>query len=446
MRRFKSLHFTMLALGSICLNSVYASSEGLQRLSDSEMSATTGQALMSLTYTAPTDAKNLMGSSANIGFYKLGMEAELALNANIKKLQLGCGGVNGAGGCDIDLDNVSLSGVADTRDGRVQSDAILTNPFLEFAIKNPNSASTREISGIRFSAEAIQGLLTIGTENSATPNGINSLSGYMVVAPQTGLATVNSSRITQTGSPACTVYATNGCGINQPITGKARGTLPLGAGFNLDFVTKSYDITLTPTQKAQLSLPQQVITGSRMTKADLMASAVVNGINLSGTLAADVDILGGITLNGDLTGTINNLPVTVPLSENLGYIHKINLSGSPVSLSMQGQNIRWPGTESIAKPGWWLELSNPIDIGSIDPTDSVTIKADTVRDALTSVSQELTANPLDCGFLATACLVGNFDVGTRDLGGASPSELQLSDLQLVNQTFAPNCYGNLRFC
>ncbi|MFJ1315945.1 hypothetical protein ACIKQ2_19415, partial [Acinetobacter baumannii] len=112
-----------------------------------------------------------------------------------------------------------------------------------------------------------------------------------------------------------------------------------------------------PTQKAQLSLPQSVVSGQRISSENLLASAIVNGIDLSGTLAADVDILGGITLNGNLRGTINNLPVTVPLLENLGYIHKINLSGSPLSLSMQGQDIRWPGTVSTAMRGWWLELS-----------------------------------------------------------------------------------------
>ncbi|MDW5429096.1 hypothetical protein R7J51_22430, partial [Acinetobacter baumannii] len=120
---------------------------------------------------------------------------------------------------------------------------------------------------------------------------------------------------------ACGVYPSPaGCGVNQAITGKARGEIALGAGFNLDFQTKSYDITLTPTQKAQLSLPQSVVSGQRMSSVNLLASAIVNGIDLSGTLAADVDILGGITLNGNLRGTINNLPVTVPLLENLGYI------------------------------------------------------------------------------------------------------------------------------
>ncbi|WP_047473301.1 hypothetical protein [Acinetobacter sp. ZOR0008] len=449
MRQFTSLRVALLTLGSLCFSSAYAAST-LVPMSDSELSATRGQALMSMSYIAPNDSANLeklRDSSSNVGFYKLGLEAELEINANIRKLQLGCGGVNGAGGCDIDFDNVSLSGVADTREGRVASDAKLTNPFFELAIKNPNSASTREVAGIRLSAEAVEGLLTIGTENSATPNGINSLSGYMVVAPQVGAATVEAARITQTGSPACGVYPSpSGCGVNQAITGKARGEIALGAGFNLDFQTKSYDITLSPTQKAQLSLPQSIVSGHRMSSVNLLASAIVNGIDLSGTLAADVDILGGITLNGNLRGTINNLPVTVPLLENLGYIHKIDLSGSPLSLSMQGQDIRWPGTVSTAMRGWWLELSNPIGIGRIDPTNSVVIKTDTIRDALTEVSKELTQNPLNCGFLAVNCIGGDFNVGTRDLSNARPAVLELQNLQLANQSFAPNCYGSLKFC
>lgn len=88
-------------------------SEGLTELNDAELSKVSGQALMSLSYIAPNDSVNKM-QGQGIGFYKLGLEADLELNANIKKLQLGCGGVNGAGGCDIDIDNLSLSGIADT--------------------------------------------------------------------------------------------------------------------------------------------------------------------------------------------------------------------------------------------------------------------------------------------------------------------------------------------
>lgn len=125
-----------LAPLTLCIQSVIANQVNLQVMSDQELSDTNGQALLSLSYIAPNDQENKM-SGQGIGFYKLGMEADIELNANIKKLQLGCGGVNGANGCDIDIDNLSLSGMSNTREGRAGSSAVLTNPFIEFAIKKP---------------------------------------------------------------------------------------------------------------------------------------------------------------------------------------------------------------------------------------------------------------------------------------------------------------------
>ncbi|RZG80111.1 hypothetical protein EXE10_14635 [Acinetobacter sp. WCHAc060033] len=186
MFKIKVLCFSLLALSACTTMNVYAGPTTLKNMTDEQLSETTGQALMSLSYIAPSDVANLeakrVGGDNKIGFYKLGMEAELELNTNIKKLQLGCGGVNGAGGCDIDIDNLSLSGISSTRDGRVGSSAKITNPFIEFAVKNPTSASQREIVGLRLSAEKILGLLTTGVENSSTPSGINTLSGYMKIA------------------------------------------------------------------------------------------------------------------------------------------------------------------------------------------------------------------------------------------------------------------------
>ena len=155
---------------SICLpltlgiSSLAFANSQLKTLSDSELADVNGQALMSLSYLAPTDNANPMKnvSNNNVGFYKLGLEAELNLNANIKNLQLGCGGVNGKDACDIDIKNLALSGLPDSYDkdgvpifnnGRASTSGSITNPFMEFAIANPNSASTREVKGIRFSAE-----------------------------------------------------------------------------------------------------------------------------------------------------------------------------------------------------------------------------------------------------------------------------------------------------
>lgn len=191
------VHF-VACCGFLLSTDLYAQSSNMVSLSEEELAGVQGQALMNLSYLAPGDSTNLMPSGTNIGFYKLGLEAEMELNANIKNLQLGCGGVNGAGGCDVDIKNLSLSALPDTYDtngnpvyanGRASTSAKLTNPFMEFAIKNPNTASTREVIGFRASAEKISGLLTAGLLNAATPSatdGIQSLSGFMRIAATTG--------------------------------------------------------------------------------------------------------------------------------------------------------------------------------------------------------------------------------------------------------------------
>lgn len=434
MRQFTSLH-AAIAIGSLCFSSAYAAST-LVPMSDAELSATRGQALMSMSYIAPTDSANLeklRDSSSNVGFYKLGLDADLELNANIKKLQLGCGGANGAGACDIDIDNLSLSGLSDTNDGRASSSAKLTNPFIEFAIKNPNSASTRQVAGVRLSAESIQGLLTFGSENTATKNGINSFSGYMVTQA--------------TGGTVTTAARPTGSGLTQDnlgtqITGRAKGTL-LGLNvINTNFYSTSYDLGLS-SASGSLFLPSQVISGKRITTANLTGTANVSGINLSGSIKANTDLV--ITIAGNLSGTINNLGVNVGVNEDLGYFHKVNLNGTAASLSLQGQNLQWTGAKSVSQAGWWLELSNPIDIGDVTPQSQVVITDDVVKATLGKVSQYLTNNPVDCGTLAINCLLGNIDVSTVDLTGQSVP-MNLTNLVLKNQSFAPNCYGNLKFC
>ena len=70
--------------------------KSMQSLSDQELSAVSGQALLTLQYlqgTSQTDSTGTTYNQSNIGFYKLGLEAEMELNANINKLALGCGGI-----------------------------------------------------------------------------------------------------------------------------------------------------------------------------------------------------------------------------------------------------------------------------------------------------------------------------------------------------------------
>ena len=436
MRQFTSLQVAILALGSLCFSSAYAGST-LVPMSDAELSATRGQALMSMSYIAPNDSANLeklRDSSSNVGFFKLSLDADVELNTNIRKLQLGCGGANGAGACDIDIDNLSLSGLSNTNDGRASSSAKITNPFIEFAIKNPNSTALREVTGLRVSAEAIEGLLTFGTENSQTKNGINSFSGYMVTQA--------------TGGSVSTAARPTGSGLTQAnlgtqITGRAKGTLIGLDVINTNFRSTSYDLGLS-SASGSLFLPSQVISGKRINAANLTGTANVSGINLSGSIKADTDLI--ISIAGNLSGTINNLGVNVAVNEDLGYFHKVNLNGTAASLSLQAQNLQWPGAKSVSQGGWWLELSNPIDIGDVTPQSQVVITDDVVKATLGKVSQYLTNNPVNCGTLALDCVLGNIDVSTVDLTGQYVP-MNLSNLVLKNQTFASNCHGaDVKFC
>lgn len=436
MRQFTSLQVAILALGSLCFSSAYAGST-LVPMTDAELSATRGQALMSMYYIAPNDSANLeklRDSSSNVGFFKLSLDADVELNTNIRKLQLGCGGANGAGACDIDIDNLSLSGLSNTNDGRASSSAKITNPFIEFAIKNPNSTALREVTGLRVSAEAIEGLLTFGTENSQTKNGINSFSGYMVTQA--------------TGGSVSTAARPTGSGLTQAnlgtqITGRAKGTLIGLDVINTNFRSTSYDLGLS-SASGSLFLPSQVISGKRINAANLTGTANVSGINLSGSIKADTDLI--ISIAGNLSGTINNLGVNVAVNEDLGYFHKVNLNGTAASLSLQAQNLQWPGAKSVSQGGWWLELSNPIDIGDVTPQSQVVITDDVVKATLGKVSQYLTNNPVNCGTLALDCVLGNIDVSTVDLTGQYVP-MNLSNLVLKNQTFASNCHGaDVKFC
>lgn len=399
----------------------------LQALNDSELSDVTGQALMSLTYISPTDSQNKM-SGQGVGFYKLGMEAELELNANIKKLQLGCGGANGANGCDIDIDNLSLSGVSDTRDGRAGSSAKLTNPFLEFAIKNPDSAATREVVGLRLSAEKALGLLTLGDENSDSPNGINSLSGALKIKPTTGTANtaVRSMSYSDTG---------------MKINGKIK---LLGSLIQPDFDTNDYNLQLQSTN-ANLSINGTSIYGTRMSSAKLTGTATIGDLNFGGDINASVKIfpisLVPLTINAN--GYISGLKANLDVDENLGFIHKLPLN-NPFSLSLQTSQVHWPGAEYAANRGWWLAIEDQIDIGQVTPSNPIEVTNDILKQVVPNISSYLTNNPPSCPL--ASCLIAGLNIGQVDLSSANPLYFPIKDLKLATQNFAPNCYGGLKFC
>lgn len=411
----------------------YLHANDLKELNDHELSDVSGQALMSLSYISPTDAANNM-KNQGVGFYKLGVEAELELNANIKRLQLGCGGVNGAGACDIDIDNLSLSGIADTREGRVGSSAKLTNPFIEFAVKNPNSASTREIVGLRLSAEKALGMLTAGTENSDKPNGINSLSGFMKTKATTGMGYTNERGMSYND-------------VGKEITGNVDVCVTVFCG-RLPLSTSDYNLNLKSTT-APIQIGATTVNGRRQTSVNLTGKALIDQLNFDGRLKAQVTIpliLFNPTLNleKNVTGNITGLTANLSISENLGFIHKIPLN-NPFSLSLQKQDIWWSGAEATAQRGWWLAIEDPVDIGNVTPSQRIDITNDVLKQVIGPLSNALATTAVP-SCQALNCLLGSgLEIGNVNLPNTSVN-FPLKDLQLQNQTFAPNCYGSLKFC
>lgn len=447
----------------------------MQVLDDHMLSEETGQSAFYTSYT-PSVAGDPSGSS----FFTLGIQGTMEINTNIQHLQLGCGGVNSAtkpGICDIDINNLGLSGNPDGGSGaghyavgtaRASTDAVLTNPFIQLAIKNPTSLSTRQLVGFNLGAQKVNGLLTAGTDNSVALNGaatppkgvgINSLSGYMQLAPATGTAYTAAQIISYNGSNTPSPAA-NGSTVptNQPTT--ATNTPISGKIYNVgtdcnwgctNFNSTSYYLQL-PSTPVALNLLGTTINGTRMNNVNLQGSGTISDIPFTGQMTANAIGLN-LAENIKAPSVLHGLMADLTIDEALSYIHNVAID-NPLSLSQQSVSILYPGAAAanIAQPGWWMSIDGLVNIGSVSPTVQVPIPLQALQQSLVATSNFLTTNPISCGGLGLlSCLGGSLSVGTVDLSSTSntpalPLSIGLSNLTLSAQTPTQNCYGGLKFC
>ncbi len=405
----------------------------LTSLEDQELSKINGQALLSMEVQTGINQVDNLGATydqRNISFYKLGLEAEMEINANIKKLQLGCGGTNGATGCDIDIDHISLSGNPVNGGDRAATSALISNPFVQFAIKNPTEASKREVLGFRLSAEKISGLLTMGTENSSTPNGINSFSGYMKTKASSGVA-ITAERVMDFDA------------TGKEIEGAVKGTL-LGISLPTELHYKSDDYAFQlQSAAAPFTIPSTIVSGTRMTDVVLKGEGTVGRIDFRGPLVAQL-LDGALELNKDITGYLTGLRTDITVNQNLGLIHALYLN-NPASLSLQSQKILWPGAAVAANQGWWMAMEDEIDLGSISPADRVQITDAVLQQTVAGINHDLTTNVRDCGSLVFGCVLGS-GLDVKEIKNPTLIDFPLSNLKLEGQNFASNCFGGHKFC
>jgi hypothetical protein len=311
--------FFCLWLGGCYGGAAYLAGADMVNLDDSQLASVSGQALLSADRLVVPGA-GAPAVDAGLTFYRMSMDATVALNANINHLQLGCGGINNyiTVGCDVDLQYVSFMGGNGSGgpSTAVTSDFTLTRPYVELAIKNDGSPN-REVVGFNLGSQNALGFLSVGrrydngrtnqevtgtTCNTGNPvtchSGINTISGYL--------------NTHFSGSVPVTV---NILGIVDSETGTFDTTLP--------------------------------ITGTRL------STVHAPGVPLS--------------LSGGFLSFIGISQAYTNLIENLRFIHGFGISNSSggatanFGISFQRQQVAFPtydktGYNQIANTGWWFNV------------------------------------------------------------------------------------------
>lgn len=376
---------------AILLTSMSLAHADLTTLSDQQMAAETGQALFSLGYIAPGANNN---PSTDTGFYKLGMQAQLDINTNIRRLRLGCDTpTSGGTACDIDVSHIALTGIVPLPDkygkgasgAGVPSDFTLNNPFIELAIKSPTNAAQRRLIGFRLGAESAWGMFSAGLppRNSAGEIPADNLSVIEKPGNHTGVTSISGHLNVEIRNAKIPTYICSLLlgGANSDYSG-----CKLGGGLYAGDSTVNSDKPKAGDNRYDLNLKRV-----NRIELPLVAEAVGGLLGIGGKLNEDLRFLHLIYVGSDPNG-------------NRRYDR--GEGESNFSLSAQSENLQWRvGTTSewrTAQKGWWIDL----------PT--VTLRDFKSRAVYATVDKAVTG-------------------------------LALKDVSM-NQVPVNNCYGSLFYC
>ena len=304
---------------------------GFQQLDDEALGDIHGQAMFVSDYRQGAEGDGI--DNNEFGFYRLMLNANLELNLNIDKLQLGCGGVNDgiAPGCDVDIDYFRMMGLHDGPGNNpnqpagagqagnpVESLFSLVRPYVEFAVTNPDQPAFREIAGIKVGSQTARGFMSFGRYDPSLPGcsnppndpnchmGINQFSGFMDARLQ-GDVDLNIQGCLYSGAPSWLCANL------------------LGGDLSFD--------------------ERQSVQGTRM-------NAPIFAIPASGQISL---------------GWLGNIPIDIfsLFQADLRFIHGVRLEGSDdFFLSFQREPITYPAFEegewaaASANTGWWMNMPN----------------------------------------------------------------------------------------
>lgn len=376
----------------------------LQPMSDNELQDVQGQALF---VSNKIDGTGSIATGTNgISFYRAGLDATLALNANIKNLELGRTGPgnqvdlwaeNMAFGCTANAGGTCVSSASATQ----LRSFFLERPYFEFAILNDTSVTNREVVGIRLGAESAEGPLSVGN--------FRVFSGYLTATSNITLqaqGTNNTNDIAITCGPttgpcpgALGGTGVNTFGLNEPLrslgldnasacfAGICAEFKDLTVGFgevqrpNLPVVVQGKRQTQGLISGARFNSAVDQLTGDltvfRSNAGFLLQPGLVNLLLpiISGQAAEKIksQLYTNLGLNA-VGGAWNNTAAQRTILENyaipynVSNLHRVDVNSPLFGFSFQKQAIRYPGYEQNVPLGWGFYLPDAFTLTVAQPT------------------------------------------------------------------------------
>lgn len=369
----------------------------LRELDDAALREETGQAgsLVLMDRITPNELTGATsaGTYANFTYYRMGLDGKLDFNANISKLQLGCGGVNNliAGpGCDLDIDYLGFMGLnaAKDRPGAPGSKFQMTRPFIELAFKNANDRAKREFVGLRIGAQNINGALRMGRDYT----------GFGGAGAESSLTNLENGGV-------CNPAATTGAGVINchsginSLSGYLSG-IELSAGIKARAYVCVELITcfLAPIDAAIDACLGRINFGPcSASDRPFFVDAGGTRIKSLNVSAANMKIVSPWTLGATITGYGS-------LALNMRQIHYLLApDSSDFFLSLQREPVSWPRYDKAPPPGglpfdscntaynqaasrcgsaylptantgWWLSAANT-KVLNLTPPDTIYVNA-----------------------------------------------------------------------
>lgn len=378
---------------------------GLKEMDDAELSEVQGQALFVANKIEGTGS--IASGSNDVNFYSAGLDAELALNLNIKKLELGRTGPGDAN-VDILADNVAFGCTANASGDCVDSsiatelrDFILTRPFVQFAVENDESTTLRQVVGIRLGAENAEGPLSIGE--------FKTFSGFLNATANIELQEQGKGRnpedVAVTCGPTtgpCTGEHNHSTGVNIYDLNEPFRSLGLdndqGCVLGVCVAFRRIAVNFDGVNRPGLNVEAK---GSRINQAYIQGvnlNSAVNSITSSLGVSRSDFLLGDNVLEfalgiieeqvrGKIKGQLynslglasqfgswNNSTTQQQALENheipynISNLHQVEVDSPLFGLSFQNRNIRYPGYQEGVDSGWGMYLPDAFTLNVSEPT------------------------------------------------------------------------------